>query len=482
MKIPFLVLLLVLPPIASADYFVTPDKTDSRGLWEGWGCSISWWGKGIGGSAYQDLHADLFFTTKTVPYLDRQLPGLGMNIVRYNIGGGGSGDSQDEQLSPKMVWFKDIDGFWVNPDSRDPNSKSWDWTRDANQRAMLKAAVDRGVNQVEFFSNAPMWWMTDSQSSAGGKLLDARKSDFAYYLAAVVRQAREKWGVPVHYISPFNEPSAYWWTFAKNQEGCIIPKEQQKPIINELTRELVKQRVPDTKITASDENSMDQAIKTWKFFLSGNTSALVAKVNVHGYIGIKPWRDNKVRADLCRTLAGKRLWMSEFCDGEVSGIGLAQTILEDMSHLKPTAWIFWQPVEPDWGWCFVNANFAAGPDMPDRGKPIRIHNKYFVFAQFTRFLTPGSQVIGSSDNNSIVAYNRSRRELTFITANFAAPQAITYDLAAFNCRQPVAEVTRTSADGKARFQQITVPIVDRKFTIQATPNTVYSTVIKDVDC
>ncbi len=471
---------LALVVSARADYLVTPNKAENRGTWDGWGCSISWWGRGIGSSAYEGLHADLFFTTKIVPYLDRKLPGLGLNIVRYNVGGGGNGDSPNEQVSPTLPWFKDIDGYWINGDNADPASKSWDWSRDANQRSMLKAAQDRGVNWIEFFSNSPMWWMNNSNSSDGGNLLPARLANHAHHMAAVVKRARDYWKIPVHYIEPFNEPSAWWWKYPMKQEGCRIPKEQQKLVLAALASDRAKQGISNTLITASDENSMDQALTTWNYFKEGNAAGLVDKVNVHGYLGLKPWRDNSVRKALREAVGKKRLWMSEYCDGEGSGMTMAQTIMEDLNYLQPTAWIYWQPVEPDWAWGLVNANYAAGANMPDRGRPLKIYTKYYVFAQFTRFICPGATILGSSDPNTVTTYNRVTRELVFVTLNGETEQEVTYDLGAFNVRSLLASVTYTSMDGRSLFQPTETRIQTRRFAIKAMPRTIYSVVVKDV--
>lgn len=44
-------------------------------------------------------------------------------------------------------------------------------------------------------------------------------------------------------------------------------------------------------------------------------------------------------------LGSKRLWMSEHGDNDGDGSTLAQTITEDLTHLKPTAWIYRSPAE-----------------------------------------------------------------------------------------------------------------------------------------
>ena len=50
------------------------------GSWEGWGTSLCWWANRIGyNKTLTDKSAQLFFDAKK---------GLGLNIMRYNVGGG----------------------------------------------------------------------------------------------------------------------------------------------------------------------------------------------------------------------------------------------------------------------------------------------------------------------------------------------------------------------------------------------------------
>jgi galactan endo-1,6-beta-galactosidase len=478
--------------LAAADYTLTVDKNDNRGTWEGWGCSICWWGHGLGNSDFQDLHADLFFTTKTVTYFGKELPGLGMNIVRYNVGGGGRGDvieTTKENVAPKLPWFKDIDGYWVNWFDKSPASKSWDWTRDANQRSVLQAACKRGVTWVEFFSNAPMWWMTDSKSSDGGHLQAWNENDFAVYLATVAKYAQANWNVKVRSVSPFNEPSAGWWNYPHGQEGCNIPKEQQKNVLGHLRAALDVQGLNGVQITASDENSMKQARASYEYFKAQRVpvdgkdrvvAELVDKINVHAYSGQQPWRDNGAREALRNAAGAKRLWMSEYGDNDGSGMELARTIPEDLNHLRPSAWVYWQPVEPHSAWGLVNAGYDKAADMAERGKPKWVYTKYYVFAQFTRFLREGYQVIGTNDRNSIVAYDAAGKRLILITLNYATPQAIHYDLSTLATVGAEAAITFTQTDGKAIFSSMTAPIAGKKFTLNAEANTVYSIVVDGV--
>jgi galactan endo-1,6-beta-galactosidase len=475
--------------VGPAGYTLIVDKDQNRGTWEGWGCSLAWWGRALGNAKYQELYADLFFTQKTVLVLDRQLPGLGLNIIRYNIGGGGRSDKMgalSEALSDKLPWYRDIDGFWLDKSNTDPNSAAWNWMRDSRQLAMMQAIVKRGADKVEFFSNAPMWWMSTSNSSAGGALKPEERRDFALYVATVVQRAQKDWGIKVDYITPLNEPSAWWWNFPKEQECCKIPYREQPELLASLREELDKRGLQDVAITASDENTMREARLTYEYFktqdvtVNGQTrkaADLVAKVNVHGYAGLKPWRDNGARQALRASVGDKTLWQSEYCDGEGSGIVLAQTILEDLTYLRPTAWLWWQPVESKWNWCFVNAKFS---DDSESGEPTWIYTKHYVFAQFTRFVRPGDTIVGSSDPNSVVAYDQKRSELKIVTLNYGKAQPITYDLTRLSRVGNSAAVTTTNTNGSQLFVGSQVEVKDKRFTLDAPANTIYSTVIDGV--
>ena len=69
---------------ARADSSITVTPGTSYGSWEGWGTSLAWWANVFGD---RDDFADIFFTTKSVTYNGKSLPGLGLNIARYNLGG-----------------------------------------------------------------------------------------------------------------------------------------------------------------------------------------------------------------------------------------------------------------------------------------------------------------------------------------------------------------------------------------------------------
>ncbi|HKU26036.1 MAG TPA: glycoside hydrolase, partial [Candidatus Sulfotelmatobacter sp.] len=429
------------------------DPSRHLGLWEGWGSSLAWWARAIGGTGNAEYYADLIYSTNS----DHGYPGLGLNIVRYNVGGGGI-DQRAENKGPKLQWQMNVHGYWTNPDSTDPNSTSWNWSADSNQRTMMLMAHERGAAVFEMFSDSPMWWMNSNHSTAGsasgGNCLSQENYDrFARYLATVARYSADHWGIKFGSVEPFNEPSARWWKYPGRQEGCHFDRDTQQVIVGLLRKALDEKHLNDVAIAASDENDMDVALSTWQSFDSASRQS-VGKVNVHGYYqGTKSYRGPN-RSALRTAVGGKRLWQSEYGDGDASGYTMASAIIQDIRGLRPNAWVYWQPVEPDvqaYGWGLINVNYI---DTLDRSKPevttprVRVNRKFFVYGQFTRYLRPGAELIGIGDENSIAAYDPASKKLILITVTGDKQQTLSYDLRKFtNMGSTVQQTVTTTAPG-----------------------------------
>lgn len=165
-----------------------------------------------------------------------------------------------------------VEGHWLNGDSDDPDSASWNWSADPRQRGMLVKARDRGADRLELFSNSPMWWMCRNHNPSGGPLGEPNlpRENFqrhARCLATVARYALDHWGIRFTSAEPFNEPSSIQsWHAEGTQEGCVILFDGQEPIIGYLRQELDARDLAAVDIMASDETNVDLADITWRSF------------------------------------------------------------------------------------------------------------------------------------------------------------------------------------------------------------------------
>jgi len=407
-----------------ADYTMTPDPTVNWGTWEGWGCSLAWWANVFG--TRNDM-ADLLFTTNssvTCGWNGATLPALGFQIARYNLGGCGSGMTVNN-LTP----FKQIAGYWLDWNSSDPASSSFNWYVDSNQRNMLWKARDRGANKFEMFSNSPIWWMCYNHCPAGANGSGAENlqswnyQQFAVYIATVAKYAHDSWGVNFTSVEAFNEPAAGWWNYDGGQEGCNIYSATQSSVLGYLRTELNNRGLSGVAVSASDENSPDQALSTWNAF-SSTTRGKVSRVNTHGYSGLSPYRGSN-RGPLYNAVsgAGKGLWMSEYGDTDASGMTMADSIARDLWEMHPTGWVYWQPFDSGaWGLnqCNPGDNWIGPANM-----------KWYVMAQYSRHIRQGMQILKSGDHNTVAAYDVTNHKLVFVTVNFGTAQWINYDLSRY---------------------------------------------------
>jgi galactan endo-1,6-beta-galactosidase len=385
----------------------------------------------------------------------------------------------------------DIHGYWVNPQSEDPTSASWDWSVDLNQRTMMQKARERGANLFELFSDSPMWWMNFNRSTAGsddgGNCLKPENYDrFALYLATVARYAADHWQIKFTSVEPFNEPSADWWKWPQRQEGCHFDRSTQQTMIGKLRAALDRANLRDVAAAASDENDVDVGLATWNSF-DANTRAAIGKVNVHGYYrGTEPYRGTN-RTALHQAVNGKRLWQSEYGENDASGLTLAQSIVLDVRNLRPTAWVYWQPVEPgENGWGLLLAKYTdTGDQLNANAKTelVRANRKFFVYGQFTRYIRPGYHIIDIDDQNSIAAYDASEQKLVILTASGDTAETVRYDLSKFSALGTIQLIATTTAPGgnipdwTQHPDTVALDSGRKSFTATLHPKSVYTFVI-----
>lgn len=377
---------------------------------DGFGTALAWFAHVVGGysSSVREEIADLLF--------DREL-GLGMRVVRYNIGGGDSPNHQHMRPGGGIPGFK--------PE----RFAAYDWKADANQRWFLAAAIKRGVSITEAFSNSPPWWMTQSGCTAGAwnatsdNLQTGSYEEFADYLAEVVKQFHEEWGIRFDSLSPVNEPGTAYWHAYGRQEGSHWSVASQGQIILALQRSLQAKGLNDVRISAMDETDMDLAVDEFLAYPSPVRDA-VEQFNVHTYMG-----SNRVAVRQAAEQHGKLLWMSETDSGGgvaydprdiEPALAMAQGIIADLKQMQPNAWVFWQAVEnsvnmhPDRensNWGLIHADFE------NQTEEFYLTKKYFGFAQFSRFIPAPSRMLAVDDDDTVAFISPEGDRLAVVMLN-----------------------------------------------------------------
>ena len=136
-------------------------STFHAGKFGGWGTSFCWWANRIGYSDTLTQHAAQAFYDKE--------QGLGLNIIRYNVGGGD--DPEHDHITRTD---SDMPGYAINPSYDEATGEytwEYDWSADANQRNVLLQALEVCGEDavVEGFSNSAPYFMTNSGCSSGAR-------------------------------------------------------------------------------------------------------------------------------------------------------------------------------------------------------------------------------------------------------------------------------------------------------------------------
>ncbi|WP_437957298.1 glycoside hydrolase [Sorangium sp. So ce119] len=392
---------------------------------EGWGTSLCWWAHHVGG--WDEARRNAVVDAVVDP-----VSGLGYNIFRYNIGGGENPSHEHMEKHREMPGFQGADGTFT-------------WENDASQRAILLRIAARGKDLIfEAFSNSPPYWMTNSGcasgSGNGGDNLKAdRYDDFAHYLTEVVRHYRDEHAITFRSLEPLNEPQANWWKSNGSQEGCHFDRASQEKIIQEVAEQLTSKGLVDTVVSASDENSMDDAVRNLGAF-GAETLAAFQQINVHSYAG-----SQRKELRQLATALGKRLWQSEsgplgqsLSDDTDAALFMAERIIRDLRDLKPEAWVDWQSGDPSRSWASFTLN-----DRDQSYTPIK---RFYMHAGFSRYIRPGATFVEVDSEDMVAAVSADGGSLTLVVRNGDrdASRGYTLDLTRLPTVGPAAQAHRTS--------------------------------------
>lgn len=412
---------------ASGATLVKVDPSTVHQTFEGWGTSLCWWANRVGG--WDAAKRDAFLDALTDPET-----GLGYNVFRYNIGGG-ENPSHDH-----MDAYRDMPGL-------QPTEGNWDWDADARQTGVVTyLASKRADILLEAFSNSPPYWMTKSGCASGNtdgsnNLAEDAYDTFADYLTEVVKHFRDELGITFRTLEPLNEPNATWWKSNGSQEGCHFSPSNQARIINAVAEQLATKGLTATSVSASDENSLDDAYNNLRGFDQA-TWDNIQQVNAHSYNGSK-------RAELLGLAKQKqkRLWQSE--SGPLSvdlatevdaALFMAGRIIVDLREMQPTAWVDWQVQDPAASWSSFVYDDAKQSFSPRK--------RFYMHAGFSRYIQPGATFVEIDNADMVAAVSADEQSVTIVARNGDGSKArtFTFDLTSLRVQPTEVAVLRTSKD------------------------------------
>lgn len=215
---------------------------------KGFGGSAAWWSPQIADEKTADEVVSLLYGND----------GLGLNIYRYNVGGG----YEKDNLRMDNPW-RPVESF-MNRDG------SYNWDADKNAVNIMKKSVATGnVDTLIFFVNSPHFTHTISGQTSGGftehfsNLAKDKYEAFAVYLIDIAEHFIDE-GLPVKYISPINEPQWKWGGESVWQEGCHYEPDEVCACFLAFAKELEKRKSPLRLYGMESGNISDQTKEYYK--------------------------------------------------------------------------------------------------------------------------------------------------------------------------------------------------------------------------
>jgi len=318
--------------------------------------------------------------------------------------------------------------------------------------------------------------MTKSGCASGSadganNLKDDQYDAFAEYLTEVVKHYKDTFNITFRTLEPLNEPNANWWKSNGTQEGCHFSPTNQETIIKAVAAKLTAKGLTGTTVSASDENSMDDAYNNLRAF-TAPTLAAMSQMNVHSYAGT---RRTELRA--LATSKSKRLWQSEsgplsvtLADENEAALFMAGRIISDLRDLRPEAWVDWQVGDPSRNWASFTLNNGQQSFAPLK--------RFYMHAGFSRYIRPGAFFIDINNADMVAAVRADGHSLTLVVRNgdTAATKGFTFDLSALRNVGAMAEVRRTSKTENLATVAAAA-IQDFKFVANVPPYSVTTFVI-----
>lgn len=445
----------------------------NNGEFQGWGTALCWWANRLGYSEkLTNAAAEAFFSDK----------GLGLDIARYNLGGGDDPTHNHINRSDSKVPGV-YSAYKLSSDGKDVESITYDITKDQNQLNIAKAALKANPDlYFEGFSNSAPYFMTKTGCTSGGgtvnsdgtvtsngklnNLNDDMYDDFAKFIADATKLFKDN-GIAFKSYSPMNEPDTDYWGYGSyKQEGCHFdPGTSQSKMITETRKALDEAGLKDVLVAGMDETSLKKTANNLGS-LTDEAKTALGRVDTHTYNDRNYHAQVKAKAQEL----GKNLWQSEVDKGG-NGATLASMIIEDMNGMQPSAWVMWDIVDFHKDSKFVDptsgnkteANNSLaytgsvwGVGMADHdNEELVLTNKYYTYGQFTKYINPGDTIIASSAN-TLAAYNKNTGDIKIVANNGANSSDVDYvfDLSGFNTVGTNVREIRTDMAGKEKWAEI----------------------------
>lgn len=318
--------------------------------YKGIGASGAWWAQIVGGWDNKNENGEEIRNVIS-RLLYSKTDGIGMNIYRYNIGGGSShsGNGEYSDFARRTESFDTADG-------------GYEFNRDKNAVYMMHQAVRDGAEEVILFVNSPIekltkngWAHLKKHQPFRTNLSRKNYLPFAKYCLDITEYFVGE-GLPVKYLSPINEP---FWIWTGGQEGCHYSPRQAGKVMRVFAKELKdRTRLSAVKLSGVENGDIRWFNKSYtrNLLKYPEVRDCIDAVDLHSYFLYQPL---PFFNDRIKFLKRYRKWMDKhYPDMTIkmsewthmvggknphmdSALETVKVMIEDFTLLGVTSWQHW---------------------------------------------------------------------------------------------------------------------------------------------
>lgn len=365
--------------------------------------------------------------------------GIGLSMWRSNIGAG----------SYEQGAASNISSDWRREECYLNSNGTYDWMKQSGNRWFLKAAKDRGVENLLLFSISAPVSMTKNGYAFGpggadiGKLnlVSGKVDAFADFLTEVVKHYNQD-GLPVNYLSPLNEPQWDWTANSSgiaSQEGSAATNAEFSGLLKAIDQKIASKTL-SVKLAAGEAGSLNYLYQSvtndplrsdvvnyfWNPGSSGyigNLPSMEKAILGHSYFAqptVSSLVSNRVSLNSRINALNPNLnfWQSEYCIlsgedntsgngrdlGMASALYIARVIHTDLALANAASWSWWLAVSPaDYkdGLVYVSDLSGNMGELAATKSDGIIYKSKMLWAvgNFSRFIRPGMKRISATPSS-----------------------------------------------------------------------------------
>lgn len=399
------------------------DKKKVYQKYDGIGASGAWWAQIVGawdnkdenGEEVRNVISRLLYSKKD---------GIGMDIYRYNIGGG-------SYHSGNGIY----DDFARRTESFDAGESKYDFSRDKNAVYMMHQAVRDGATEVILFVNSPIERLTKNHWAHQNKNKPFRTNlsskhylPFAEYCLDVTEHFVNE-GLPVKYLSPINEP---FWIWTGGQEGCHYSPRQAGKVMLTFAKEMKKrENLKNVKLSGLENGDIRWFNKSYtrNLLKYPEVRERIDSVDIHSYFLYQPvpfFNDrikflNRYRKWMDKKYPQMPVKMSEWTHmtggknpNMDSALVTVRTMIEDFTLLNVTSWQHWIACS--------HYDYHDGLLYLDlENKSFETTKRLYVTGNFSKYIPIGAKRIDAvtDDKDTMVIAFKKEGKTVLIITNFS---------------------------------------------------------------